>query len=93
MWREDEGEAAKEEERGEDQDVGREEGAPQVSLMGNKCWVHTKWCTESSCKCSKQDTIVDIFFVPSCDIKPNDAVDNDKDGGWDDGVVLHEGGH
>ena len=43
MWREDEGEAAEEEERGEDQDVGREEGAPQVSVLEDTGGIQTKW--------------------------------------------------
>ena len=95
MGWDDEGEAEEEEEADEDQDVGREEGAPQVSVMGDKLWGNTKWCAESSCnsecKCSKQGPIAVIFFVPPCNIKHNDAVDNDKDGDWDDGVELHEG--
>ena len=93
MWGDDEGEAEEEEEADEDQDVGREEGAPQVSVLGDIFWAHTKWCTESKCKCYKQDRIAVISFVPPCNIKGNDAVGNDKDDDWDDGVVLHEGGN
>ena len=62
-------------------------------MLGDIFWAHTKWCTESSCKCSKKGPIAVIFFVPLCNINGNDAVDDDKDDGWDDGLVFHEGGH
>ena len=38
VWRDDEREAEEKEEAEEDQDVGREEGTPEVSVVGDISW-------------------------------------------------------
>ena len=43
VWWDDEGEADEEEEADEDQEVGGEEGASQVSVLGDTGWVNYKW--------------------------------------------------
>ena len=43
VWWDDEGEADEEEEADEDQEVGGEEGASQVSVVGDIGWGQYKW--------------------------------------------------
>ena len=43
VWWDDEGEADEEEKSDEDQEVGGEEGASQVSVVGDTHWFNYKW--------------------------------------------------
>ena len=43
VWWDDEGEVDEEEEADEDEEVGGEEGASQVSVVGDQGWGNTKW--------------------------------------------------
>lgn len=92
VWWDDEGEADEEEEADEDQEVRGEEGASQVSVVGDTGWFNYKWCAYSSCNCSKQTLIAIVVIVLLCNDKRNDNVGDEKYGGRDGGVVLQEGG-
>ena len=92
VWWDDEGEADEEEEADEDQEVGGEEGASQVSVVGEIFGVSTKWRAYSSCNCSKQVLIAIVVIVFLCNGNRNGGVSDKKDGGRDGGVELQEGG-
>ena len=92
VWWDDEGEADEEEEADEDEEVGGEEGASQVSVVGDKGCVNYKWGAESSCNCYKQSFIAIVICVSFCNANRNDGVGDEKDGGRDGRVVLQESG-
>ena len=83
VWWDDEGEADEEEEADEDQEVGGEEGASQVSVVGDKGWGKYKWRAQSSCNCYKQIPISIVICVSFCNTKCNGGVGDEKDGGRD----------
>ena len=97
-WRENPGKEVEEEEADHDEEVGGEEGAPQVSEVKFRSWDHRERCAQSTQEGNKQKDgkIIPIMVIDSrCFEKTaegNDGIGDEKDGGRDGGVVLQEGG-
>ena len=85
-------EAEEKEDADEDHQVGGEEGASEVSMVRENAGFETKRGTKSSCNCAKQ-TLISIVIIPLRNMKHNDDVGDEEDGGRDGGVVLQEGGN
>ena len=86
------GKEVEEEKAGEEEEVGGEEGASEVSVVGERLGLHAKGCAQPGQKGNKEKTIFLVVAVLLCRDNSDDGVGDEKDGGGDEGVVLQEAG-
>ena len=86
------GKEVEEEKGGEQEEVGREQGAPQVPVVRERLGFHAKGCAQPGQERDKEKTIFWVVTVILCRDNSDDGVGDEEDGGGDEGVVLQEAG-
>ena len=89
---EDGGKEVDEEKAGEEEEVGREQGASEVPVVGERLGLHAKGGAQPGQEGDKEKAIPGVVAVLPCRDNSDDGVHDEKDGEGDEGVVLQEAG-